>query len=144
MKREDRKPLNIRIARCRSAAGYSQKAAAKALGIKESTYGRLEREGNPSPDVLAKMAELYNVDIVELLYDKEQLKKKDEKRFEELQKSFTRLHDSGFRGFEVTPKPDFSPTERNLIGGYRDLTKEQQTSVVDLINKLRNENKNKK
>lgn len=139
-----KKPLNERIARYREFAGYSQATAAKELGMKVGTYGRLEREGNPSPELLMRMSVLFNVNVNVLLFGEEYDAGKEEKKFEEQQKVFTRLNDDNkFKGFEIPPPMVLTATERNLVGGFRELTKEQKSIILNQINEMREANKKK-
>ena len=139
-----KKPLNERIARYREFAGYSQATAAKELGMKVGTYGRLEREGNPSPELLMRMSVLFNVNVNVLLFGEEYDAGKEEKKFEEQQKVFTRLNDDNkFKGFEIPPPMVLTATERNLVGGFRELTKDQKSIILNQINEMREANKKK-
>ena len=139
-----KKPLNERIARYREFAGYSQATAAKELGMKVGTYGRLEREGNPSPELLMRMSVLFNVNVNVLLFGEEYDAGKEEKKFEEQQKVFTRLNDDNkFKGFEIPPPMVLTATERNLVGGFRELTREQKSIILNQINEMREANKKK-
>ena len=60
--------INKRIARYRNLAGYTQERAAVALNINRNAYARMERAGSPRPEMLKKLALLYNVPAEVLLY----------------------------------------------------------------------------
>lgn len=141
---DKKSPINERIARYRVAAGYTQASAAKALDMKFSTYGRLEREGNPPPELLARMSVLFNVNANVLLFGEGYDAEAQEKKFKEQQSLFTRLHsDNTFTGFKIPPPITLTATERNLIGGYRELDRDQKSIIVNMINEMREANKNK-
>ena len=139
-----KKPLNERIARYREFAGYSQATAAKELCMKVGTYGRLEREGNPSPELLMKMSVLFNVNVNVLLFGEDYASKKVETEYTETKKTFTTLNDNTeFKGFEIPPPMVLTATERNLVGGFRELTREQKSIILNQINEMREANKKK-
>lgn len=60
--------INERIAAFRRLSGLSQKQMANVLGIKPSTYSRMETKGSFKPEVLVKIAQILNVPIEEILY----------------------------------------------------------------------------
>ncbi len=134
--------INLRIATHRSLAGYTQTAAAQELGIKRSTYARMEKYGNPTPEMLKKIAELFNVSVNKLLYgeddtdnpavslvtDADSLKISEPLRQEP---------------FSFSNKETYIPThkEMQIIKMYHYMSKEKQKEVRDLIETLYKENK---
>ena len=62
--------VNKRIKHYRILAGYTQETAAQALDMKKNTYAYMERYGNPSPEILMKLSQLYNVSVSEIFYGK--------------------------------------------------------------------------
>ena len=68
----DEKTINQRIAGYRKLAGLTQAQAADLLGLKRNTYARMEKYGNPSPDMLKQIAELFRVSVATLLYGQEE------------------------------------------------------------------------
>lgn len=63
--------INKRIKAERIKKGYTQGQFSHLLGLKESTYSQMEREGKISAETLKKIAKVLNVDILYLLYNKE-------------------------------------------------------------------------
>ena len=130
MNKEDIKPINKRIATYRKISGYTQQAAADALGMKKATYARMELRGNPPSDMLLKLAKLYQVEPMVLMFgvDPNKVASKDDEP--------TRLNDNNnvFLKRQVT---DITLTvnERNCIKACRKLSKEQRTEIMNLINK---------
>ena len=134
---KETKPINKRISTYRKLAGYTQQTAADALGIKKNTYARMELHGNPKPDILAKLAVLYNVSPNLILFGvdggqtADMRKAKDIQRLEETPRLFN------------ASKTDITLTtnERNCIKVCRKLSKKDRDEVMALINRLYNESK---
>ncbi len=62
----------------REAAKYSQKQAAKEIGITDSRLSRMERGINPCPPFeLKKLASLYNVSVIDFYLKAGYLSKED-------------------------------------------------------------------
>ena len=134
--KQEPKPINKRIATYRKLAGYTQQTAADALGIKKNTYARMELHGNPTPNMLARIAQLYNVSPNLILFG-----------VDGGQTAAMRESSESTRLFEdphlFTRKPDLILTvnEKNCIKACRELSKDQQNEVMALINKFYNSNK---
>ena len=126
--KESTKPINKRIATYRKLAGYTQQAAADALGMKKSTYARIELHGNPTSDLLMKLSRLYNVEPMLLLFG---VKTEPQENT-----GLMRLHDDNSVYFP-RQMTDITLTvnERNCIKACRKLTKEQRSEIMALINK---------
>ena len=136
MKREIN-PINERIARYRKLAGYTQQTAAEALGVKKNTYARMELHGNPTPDMLKKLAALYNVSSELILYGADGGKTEtantgivipvieQQRRLSDNPPSFAR-------------EPDLVLTtnERNCIKACRNLSKDDRDKIMAFINEL--------
>jgi len=116
--------INQRIAGYRKLAGYTQSQAADLLGMKRNTYARMEKHGNPSPEMLKKIAEAFNVKITMLLYgkDTEEL---------EVQPQKIVFEQNGYN--DVLP---LSPMEANIIRVVRSLPSDDVKKIVDTINEL--------
>ncbi len=63
------KPINRRMAAYRKNAGFTQEQIADMLGMARSNYARIERSGNPSIELLEKLAEIYKIQVERLLKD---------------------------------------------------------------------------
>ena len=62
--------INERIKMYRKKFNCSKKEMAHLLGLKYTTYCRMEEMGNISGEWLLKIAEVFSIDVRELLYDK--------------------------------------------------------------------------
>lgn len=60
--------INKRILLIRKDLGLIQSDVAKMLGIRTSTYSQMERKGNVTCETLIKLAKIFNVDVLTLLY----------------------------------------------------------------------------
>ncbi len=60
--------INRRVKAERIRKGYTQEKLAFALNFKTSTYSQMERTGNISAEALIEIADVLNVDIIDLLY----------------------------------------------------------------------------
>lgn len=123
-------PINQRIARYRILAGYTQETAAEMLGINKNTYARMERSGNPKPEILKQLAELFNVPVQVFFYGE----------------------NIPYEPTPVTPQPSFNKqeyipegaeppftltlNEKNMIKIFRGLSKENKEKVFEALNKL--------
>ena len=135
--KQDTKPINKRIATYRKLAGYTQQTAADALGLKKNTYARMELHGNPKPEILAKLAMLYNVSINLILFGVDGGQTADMQK----EKEHTRLEEKP-RLFD-SQKTDITLTvnEKNCIKACRELSKKDRDEVMAFINKLYNKSK---
>ena len=62
--------IGTKLKTLRTAKGFEPIDIAEKLGISKSTYGRYERnETVPDGNMLEKIAEVYEIDLVELLSD---------------------------------------------------------------------------
>ncbi|MBO4694084.1 MAG: helix-turn-helix domain-containing protein [Clostridia bacterium] len=125
------KSINKRISTYRKLAGYTQQTAAEALGIKKSTYARMELHGNPTPDMLVRLAKLYNVSVNLFLYGVDKSEKEEPKK----PKPDVRLKDD-IRIFAENPDIVLSTNEKNLVKVYRELPKKDKDEVLSFINSL--------
>ncbi len=121
--------VNQRIAGYRKLAGLTQEDAAKFLNMKRNTYARMEKYGNPSPEMLKKLSELYNVSVNVLLYGKEENPYRSEvPKLVFGQPSFS----------DILP---LSILETNAIRMFRTMTKEDAQKIIDYFNKVYMESK---
>ena len=125
------KPINKRLSTYRRLAGYTQQTAAEALGIKKNTYARMELHGNPTPDMLVRLAALYKVSPNLILFGSDggetaaNNENKQPNRLEERPQIFNRSRDLVL-----------TVNETNCIKAVRTFTKEQQREIMALINKF--------
>ncbi len=147
----EEKTLNERIAIFRKLAGYTQETAAELLEMKKNTYARMEKYGNPKPDVILKMAQLYNVSINMILLGKED--ESEQMRGNNSGNGMDEPHPTE----PVTQAPPVSKPstfqspplaltsmERSCIEVMRILPKEKRTMIVEYINQLYQEYKGRK
>lgn len=75
--------INQRVRKYRKELFLSQADVAGMLGMKTSTYSQMERMGNITCETLLKLAEIFKVDALKLLYGEDMPKKeiKDIKEF---------------------------------------------------------------
>lgn len=73
----DAETINQRIKK-RINAGYNQRQAAEALGLKTSTYSQMERKGNITTDMLLKLTVLFKTDERYLLFGEEHVAPKSD------------------------------------------------------------------
>ena len=142
MKNDFASEINKRIAYYRKKAGFTQEKAAAKLGIKRNTYARMERLGNPKPEMLKNIAMLYNVNINEILNGKTDIEKSEKEPVAVSEITVNRFFDSSSTSFNIFP---FAPTatEVSLLKTFHILSKDHQKSTLDYINYLRNEEKKK-
>ena len=141
--------INMRIATYRRLAGLTQAEAANALGLKRNTYGRMELHGNPKPEMLIRLAKLYNVSVNTLLYGNTENSSGNSVQ-SKLSETLAldpdggavpaRLHEDISPALEPTK---FIPTvsEINLIKVYRFMSKDQQKQVRELMEQLYQDSK---
>lgn len=134
--KQEPKPINKRIATYRKLAGYTQQTAADALGIKKNTYARMELHGNPTPNMLVRIAQLYSVSPNLILFgvDGGQTAAMHENS------EPVRLFENP-QLFKAAPDLVLTVNERNCVKACRELSKEQQNEVMALINKFYSANK---
>lgn len=124
--------INKRIARLRKAHGLKQSDMAEKLGLKESTYSQMERQGNITTQKLLDIAAVLNIDANILLYGEENIiipKRPETVIFEQ-----NRVSPVKTDIVEELPKP---VTKFDVaVEAFRNLKKEQQEQVYALIQKL--------
>lgn len=130
--KEEIKPINKRISTYRKIAGFTQQTAADALGIKKNTYARMELHGNPTPDMLIQLANLYKISPNLILFgsDGGQTAAMNE------EKEPTRLNETPHVLSGGDSDLVLTTNEKNCIKACRQLPREQQNEVMALINKL--------
>lgn len=129
----DEKTINQRIAGYRKLAGLTQAQAADLLGLKRNTYARMEKYGNPSPDMLKQIAELFRVSVATLLYGQEATEAYSNTNIPRLVLEQPSYND-------VLP---LSILETNAIRIFRNLSKEDQQKIVDCFNDIYGKSKKK-
>lgn len=120
--KEIKNPINQRIAKYRTLAGYTQETAAQALGLKKNTYARMERIGSPKPHQLKEIANLYGVSTDDILYDTN-----------EFADSAVTLNDKPTQP-SADPMPGFTVNEKNIIKLLRTIPRERQLEIIEIIN----------
>ncbi len=60
--------INQRVKTEQIRKGYTQEKMAFALNLKETTYSQMERTGKIGAETLIEIADVLNVDILDLLY----------------------------------------------------------------------------
>ena len=133
---EQIKPINKRISMYRKLAGYTQQSAADALGIKKNTYARMELHGNPNPDMLVKLSNLYNVSVDQLLYGIDYNRIQQQRDMSEVK----RLHEKPIE-FKRRPAITLTVNEENCVKVCRELSKEQRDKIMKYINDLYRDSK---
>lgn len=128
--------INQRITRIRKSKKITQKEMAERLGMKESTYSQMERQGNISAQTLLSIAAVLEVDINLLLYGEEGLVPPEKAEPIVLEQ---RRFELKFEENDDTPKP---VTKFDVaVETFRSFNREQQAQVYDLIQKLADEGK---
>lgn len=128
--------INQRITRIRKSKKITQKEMAERLGMKESTYSQMERQGNISAQTLLSIAAVLEVDINLLLYGEEGLVQPEKAEPIVLEQ---RRFELKFEENDDTPKP---VTKFDVaVETFRSFNREQQAQVYDLIQKLADEGK---
>ena len=129
----DEKQINKRIAGYRKLAGLTQAQAADLLGLKRNTYARMEKYGNPSPDMLKKIAELFRVSVATLIYGEE-----DNVQFSKTEIPHLVLERPSYD--DVLP---LTILESNAVRIFRNLSKDDQQKIVDCFNEVYAQSKKK-
>ena len=101
--------INRRVKAERIRKGYTQEKLAFALNLKTSTYSQMERSGNISAEMLIEIADVLNVDILDLLYGNYIPTQQNEK------------------------ENDYTPQERSIITIIRNLPPKDRNDVVNYI-----------
>ena len=128
--------INQRITRIRKSKKITQKEMAERLGMKESTYSQMERQGNISAQTLLSIAAVLEVDINLLLYGEEGLVQPEKAEPIVLEQ---RRFELKFEENDDTPKP---VTKFDVaVETFRSFNREQQAQVYELIQKLADEGK---
>ena len=130
-------PINERIARYRKLAGYTQQTAADALKIKKNTYARMELHGNPTPDMLKKLAALYRVSPYLILYG---VDGGQTEVIRNPEPQLPRLEDDNRPTFVHEPDLVLTTNEKTCIKVWRQLSKKNKDKVMALMNELYKEN----
>jgi transcriptional regulator with XRE-family HTH domain len=133
-------PINERIRMYRNAAGYTQEAAAEVLGMKKNTYAHMERYGNPTPALILKLAQLYNVDVNILLSGQKQHTKTESPNTSDKPEPPTRFSDYD-KPLINNSSDILTATEKSVIGGFKALKPDQKRQIIELINTMREKNK---
>ncbi len=129
---DNKETVNERICEYRKLAGFTQEQAANFLSMKRNTYARMEKYGNPPPDVLKKLSELYRVSVAALLYGEGAL-------LDEGKKPSTLVLNQP-QSNDVLP---LSFLETNIIRVIRVLPKDDSQKIIDYINEVYKDSKNK-
>ncbi len=126
--------VNKRIAKYRNLAGYTQETAATALGIKKSTYARMERTGNPKTELLKQLADLYRVPLDMIVYGERRI------GFEPIVPHPAILRDTQEIAIKTEPPLTFSVTEKNCIKMLRRLDRDHRAELLKMINEYVSKN----
>lgn len=124
--------VNERIVKYRNIAKQTQTEVAEKLGIKCSTYSQLERKGIVSADRLFKLSEIFGVSPCMLYKGEEPCKNTDTAVLKSPEPVF--------------PKPEVfvaTKKEQNIIKIIREFDKSDYNRVMELIQEIRAEKKNK-
>ncbi len=146
------KGINSRIKLYRSYAGFTQADVARELGMKRNTYGRMELHGNPKPEILIKLAKLFNVSVEILLFGYDSSKEKPQDETDGASSDILRPEDLTAKHSQMVFKEDikselaapvFTPTnsEINLIKAYRSIPKAKQQEIRELLERFYHDNK---
>lgn len=129
-------PINERIARYRKLAGYTQQTAADALKMKKNTYARMELYGNVSSDMLIKLAALFKVSPLMILFGV------DGGQTEVIYETEPpiRLEDNNRPTLVREPDLTLTTNEKTCIKVCRELSKEDRDKVMAFINELYKKN----
>lgn len=108
-----------KLRRCREACALSQRQVAAALNIDRSTYTRYEiGDTEPNFDILIKLSNIFNVDIIELLPEHDHTG------------PYVTLRD--IAGAD-SPIYQLNKEERGLIACFRALGAEQKAAVLEYM-----------
>ncbi len=124
--------VNQRIARYRKLSEMTQAQVADAIGLKRNTYARMEKYGTPSPEILKKLAKLFNVSVAMIVIGTEEnpYAPPPEKKLVFKQPSF----------LDVLP---MSEREIKAIQMFRRLDEEDKNKIIEIFDKFYDENANK-
>ncbi len=142
--KQEIKPINKRLSIYRRLAGYTQQTAAEALGMKKNTYARMELHGNPTYDMIIRLASLYKVSANLILYGTEEVEPKpitpgptDGKTIfvgNPEEPDHTLKEEPHI--FKPQPELVLNTNETNLIKVFRTFSKDEQNEVMAFLNKL--------
>ncbi|MEP6469248.1 MAG: helix-turn-helix transcriptional regulator [Chloroflexota bacterium] len=95
------------VREARHAAGLSQDAVARAIGVSKATIGRLERSARPRPDMIlaARVARVVGLDLTMKCYPAAG-RLRDAAHLKLLERFTGRLHPGIGRKFEAPVRPD--------------------------------------
>lgn len=130
------KPINRRIAGYRKLAGYTQEQVADILGLKRNTYARIEHHGNPSPEMIDKLAKLFNVPV-QRFFSEEKLD------FSPIESTTPTIRLNEPSLLDTSDLFPITIEEANLLRILRVLPKENTDATIKFVNALY-ENRNKK
>ena len=71
--------INERVKAERIKKGYTQQEMGSLLNMNKTTYSQMERQGNIHAETLIEIADVLNVDILNLLYGSDNVISQDEK-----------------------------------------------------------------
>jgi transcriptional regulator with XRE-family HTH domain len=128
---------STKLKELRVAANYTQDYVASFLGIVRQTYSHYETgKRTPGPEVIYKLAGLYNMDVADLMHLCIEL---DEKEFYDAPSPSQESMDLGeyltFINKEANRKKysQLSDIEKQLVFYYGNLTKADQQDIMDFL-----------
>ena len=68
--------INQNVASCRKLVGLKQSDVAEKLNLKTSTYSQMERKGNITAEMIVRLAELFKISPLILLYGLDYIEEK--------------------------------------------------------------------
>lgn len=125
--------INKRVYEARKKKGFTQKIMAEKMGLNETTYSQMEREGEIKAHRLVQIAEILQVNILDLLYGKEPDTSALPNRVGFAQSAFPEDQIADFEPFILKKQ------EENFIKVLRSLSKEDRNEVIAFL-----DSKNKK
>lgn len=117
-------PWGPAIARLRLARGLSQKAVAKRAKMTPTTYGRIEKGQHTQTRKLQNIAEVFSVDITEVLMPPHSALPQDDRTLDAI---VARVRAS----IASTPQPDYDHTMRDLHQSARNKEQERRQGASD-------------
>ena len=122
--------INQNVASCRKLVGLKQSDVAEKLNLKTSTYSQMERKGNITAEMIVRLAELFKISPLILLYGldyKEEKSQNDDNLT--LSEPFTPPVP------ELTAPADtvFTNREENSMKITRNLSKNDREEVFEFI-----------
>ena len=78
MQKEDN-GINKRICHFRKLSGFNQSYMAELLDMKTSTYAQKERQGTMDCEFVIRVADILNIDFLDLMFDEEEALKRRSK-----------------------------------------------------------------